>query len=1120
MPAPLSFVREMWYTVGKETEGEPMLQILQSTDQRTLRREILRRICDQAGQGVTGQILVVPEQDSHEAERSLCRAGGDTISRSAEVLSFTRLADRVCACCGGVSRPVLDKGGRLIAMSLALEQVGSRLKLYGSGRKKPEFLLRILSVLEELKSAKVSSAQLQQASSRAQGQLAVKLEELSLIRESLDTVCAVVGQDANDRLELLDELLETYGYGQGRRIYVLGFSDFTAVEAAVLGTLLGQAEEVTVALLGDGTDRGPFAVSAGTVRQLKSLASAWQIPVKRTQIEAPEERDPALTHLCRHLFGGGVQPWTEPTDALELHHSAGIHGACMEVAGRIQRLAEAGWRYRDMGICCTDPELYRPVLESVFARFSIPLYVAGADPLESDPVTGMLCAALDAATGGMETEDVLRFLKSGLSRLEPELGDQLENYARTWRIRGRKWETVWDMHPDGYGLPMDETVSARLELLNEARARSIAPLTALRDALRAAADTAGQVEALYSFLEAIDLAGTLEAMQDACRSASELRQAQAYGQIYELTVQALEQLHRVLGKTVREPEDFSALVSAVLSCYSVGTIPANLDSVTAGSPGAMRYDDCRALFLLGADDGAFPAYQPESSLLTEQDRKQLMELGVSIAPGRSLQLDRELTVLYQALSVPREFLFVDYCSEQPSYLFSRMRELFPALPLGEDAALPEITCYDSAALTEAAALGNPAAEALLAAAAPEREADVREIRSRASYRMGELEPKGVEGLYGEKLYLSASRMDQYAACRCAYFLRYGLRLKPQKEAAFDAPVYGTFVHAVLEKTAAKVRGEGGFHQVEEARLLDIAREMMDSYEDETLQRMLERSPRLQYLFERNRQEVLDVVRELGRELRTSDFEPAGFEVEFSAAGQMAPVEIQGETARAELSGFVDRVDLYTSGGVTYVRVVDYKTGKKAFDYTDILNGMGLQMLIYLFALEEHGSEAFGKKLQPAGVLYFPARRPILPVSGHLTAEEADEKRRTELTRQGILAKDETVLRAMEHFDKKPVYMPFQLDASGEPKGDLADLGEMRLLRDHVKRVLAKMADDLHGGAVEPNPILRGPEDGACTYCDYAQVCHRASGEVPGRPMRKTERKTFWNLLEKEAENHG
>ena len=35
----------------------------------------------------------------------------------------------------------------------------------------------------------------------------------------------------------------------------------------------------------------------------------------------------------------------------------------------------------------------------------------------------------------------------------------------------------------------------------------------------------------------------------------------------------------------------------------------------------------------------------------------------------------------------------------------------------------------------------------------------------------------------------------------------------------------------------------------------------------------------------------------------------------------------------------------------YFRVIDYKTGHKEFDYTDLLCGQGLQMLLYLFAIE-------------------------------------------------------------------------------------------------------------------------------------------------------------------------
>ena len=56
-----------------------------------------------ARKGVTGQIFLVPETHSHEAERRLCQAGGDSISLSCEVLTFRRLANRVFAAAGGLA---------------------------------------------------------------------------------------------------------------------------------------------------------------------------------------------------------------------------------------------------------------------------------------------------------------------------------------------------------------------------------------------------------------------------------------------------------------------------------------------------------------------------------------------------------------------------------------------------------------------------------------------------------------------------------------------------------------------------------------------------------------------------------------------------------------------------------------------------------------------------------------------------------------------------------------------------------------------------------------------------------------------------------------------------------
>ena len=120
-------------------------------------------------------------------------------------------------------------------------------------------------------------------------------------------------------------------------------------------------------------------------------------------------------------------------------------------------------------------------------------------------------------------------------------------------------------------------------------------------------------------------------------------------------------------------------------------------------------------------------------------------------------------------------------------------------------------------------------------------------------------------------------------------------------------------------------------------------------------------------------------RELWQELKASGFEPVEFELGFGSGEALPPIAIPNHAMNAVLRGFVDRVDVWDNGASRYFRVVDYKTGKKDFDYCDVYNGVGLQMLLYLFALGENGEDLLGGHPIPAGVQYFPAR--ALPECG-------------------------------------------------------------------------------------------------------------------------------------------
>jgi ATP-dependent helicase/nuclease subunit B len=64
------------------------------------------------------------------------------------------------------------------------------------------------------------------------------------------------------------------------------------------------------------------------------------------------------------------------------------------------------------------------------------------------------------------------------------------------------------------------------------------------------------------------------------------------------------------------------------------------------------------------------------------------------------------------------------------------------------------------------------------------------------------------------------------------------------------------------------------------------------------------------------------------ELRASDFAPLDFELDFGADGRIPPMELGAGEDSLRLTGIADRVDGWVHDGKLYLRVVDYKTGRK------------------------------------------------------------------------------------------------------------------------------------------------------------------------------------------------
>ena len=367
----------------------------------------------------------------------------------------------------------------------------------------------------------------------------------------------------------------------------------------------------------------------------------------------------------------------------------------------------------------------------------------------------------------------------------------------------------------------------------------------------------------------------------------------------------------------------------------------------------------------------------------------------------------------------------------------------------------------------------------------------------------------------KKLNLSASQVDKQADCRLAYFLKYGLRAKEQKPVSVDPAEFGTYVHAVLEQTAREICQRGGFKSVSLEETMDIARKYSDEYTAAHFSQI--DSQRIAYLFRRNDRELMMVVEELWNEFQQSSFVPVDFEVAFGDQAQMPAIQIPGQDMPAQLRGFVDRVDAWQENGRNYYRVVDYKTGKKDFDYCDVFNGLGLQMLLYLFALEQEGEQLLGKNPVPAGVQYFPARVPILSADGNLSDEEAQQERQSLWKRKGLILADDDVLQAMEDADS-PTRLSCRRKKDGTVTGDIASREQFKLLNRYVFHLLGKMVDDIASGNVTPNPYTRGSSHNACRFCPYGVVCHAATVK-DRRNYKMMSSQRFWDEITKELSKH-
>ena len=1068
-----------------------MLTLLYGT--RGARAEIYNRIAADAAEGRRAY-LIVPDQKALLAEEALMRVLPRSAALLVDAVGFSRLANLVCRRYGGLTYRYATEGAKVVTMYRALGKLRPHLRVFG-GELRRGTLEALCSLCREFRTCAVTADDLESAAGTlGEAPLADKLRDLALLYTEYETVLHKRFAEVEDDLDTLADLLAEHDFFGDAHVYIDAFVSFTKQELTVLSRMLARGVHVTVAL--PFSRRGAhMAECADTRKKLFSLANRLSAELTECYIESDAPAPLAFARENLWDFAASERYADSTEGVLEVIACADKNEEVRLCIAQIRRALYEGHSYADIAVIARNAESYTGMLDRALQRGDIPYFFSKKTDAELLPLTGLILSALSLYVGDFEESDVAAYIKTGLVGLTDDECDLFEEYIDRWNVCGRaRYLDGEGFIMSGAGYTAEETDPASLAEINAIKEKVASPLARLCDSFDGAVTVRDFATAIFVYLEELGIREkstepTMVRYFGVDKTAEAIR-------LWNLTLEAFDTLVDAADEEETNAADFQTLLRLLFSAIDIASIPSAKDQIVIGNADTIRIDERKVIIVLGAVEGVFPAPVSESPTLCETERNVLAEIGVTLSQSMRLRSARELYHFVRAIDFATERVIVTHYAAdadgrgcEPSFAVARLKKLFPKLYTYKYAAKPMENYHIPALSAElVGSSGRTQIEEALQKALTPRglyTAPLTDPRA-LSNSAAALSPEVAAALYGEHLRLSQSKIDTYVDCKLRHFMQYVLHLEDTAPFEFNPASTGTFVHAVLEnfiKNASAAGKRIGDYTEEE---VDLAARSLSAAEVEKILRSGTGNARMLCFFDRLYRNIRLVLQNLVNEFKNSRFEPFLLEYKIGLGGHKPLAVTLGGGATVSLNGIADRVDIYKENGKVYLRVADYKTGKKPFSEKDLAKGKNLQLLIYLFSLCEVADKQFfdlvgvdsTKDILPAGATYFVVKAPRIALE---SAPEGDMTEAAEelLERKGFVFSAEALGDAIDASADK------QFSKKLTPK----DETETAALYETVKQSIADVANAMRHGRIDTADTAVG-QNAPCRYCAYARVCRK------------------------------
>ena len=1067
-------------------------------------------------------ILLVPDQATYRAETALaesCPSGGFV---GADVYGFSRLSYRVFQELHTDTHEAISPLVQQLIWRRILNARKKDMRMLGKAAGQPHFASTLTTFFHQLDSFGITEETLQDAAAAAgDTPLGRKLSDLSLLRHDYLSYLTAHFSYRGNRYERLAEDIPQSDAIRASKIWIDGFNGMTPQEIAVVSALIRTAKDVTVTLPMDAPETAalyplfdrPYRLWKALTENTGSYTSETLTAPHR--FECPRVRELAerffrpLPEKC--IYGPATR--TLPEQGVFITECPSREAEVEDVVCRIAELTrDKNFRYRDILVLTRNPDTYGETLRRKLSEADIPAFLDMRRLMTTHPLVQLVSSLLHLLTetkksGGFKNATLFAFLKNPLYRMFAEDDtDRLENYVHRVGVRPYQWKKEWTFR-SYFHLEADSPMSAKeaeeLRYMNTLRAAVVNRLLPLETAWNEAETVRDKTEILYRWLVSAGIPSRLSAADEQSYAETKTR---PHREVWKNLLALFDDLVCAAGDDRMPDADYLSMTEDALRTLTYALIPPTLDHVTVTSIDRGYAIEARAVFILGANEGEFPARITEEGILSEADKKTLSEKEkLILAPDLTSLIYQEEFYTYLALTRARHALYLSYATTEtdgselsPSSLLSRLERLGYTTARRTPASLSPDMTDDTRFIRPAQSLallpgvlrnGIPPENGLWAAlrdyAHAENEAALVQAAGGLRYTNGArplsraLARRLFIGKYAFKT--SVSRLEKYRKCPYEYFLEYGLRLTEEKEATVDNLDVGNYLHAGLHKFGEHLKqSRKAWRDATDEDIEKTSKEIADAIAPRIKDGALSGDAAAKYTKNALDRTLRKTLATLRAQSKSSMAETVAMEHNFQC-----PVRAGSDTVT--LTGSIDRLDV--AGGAAVI--CDYKTGTPTLSLSEIVSGLKLQLITYLMAALETSENP----LLPGAILYLyvQGNTRTVPVSQSGT----DTKPAKELA--GYFLGDRRFLESLDiNLGKDGGFLPIRVNKDGgfSKNSPVLTEAELRALFEKTKENIAALYENMKGGNIAIRPTRLKKCAAPCTFCPYKSIC-RFDPTMPG-----------------------